>query len=92
MCRTGANVADRSRSHLGERRIGRGELGVLLGQRRELAHQRVELGVGDLRIVVAVVALAVVPDLQSELSRPRREIGRSRAGNAGHHPQSTEPV
>jgi hypothetical protein len=33
----------------------------------ELAHQRVELGVGDLRIAQDVVALFVVADLTAEL-------------------------
>ena len=50
--------------------------GCSRGQRLELADELVELGVGDLGFVVAVVALAVVPDL-------RRELGRARAATSG---------
>ncbi len=82
----------RRRAHLGQRRVCGRELGVLLGQRRELAHQHVEFRVGDLGVVVAVVTLAVVPDLGGELGCTGGEIGRSRTGSAGHRPQSTEPV
>ncbi len=65
----------RRRADFGERRSG--------PQRREpllellaLADQLVELGVGDLGIVVAVVALAVIPDQARELLGASRDIGR----------------
>ena len=82
----------RGAPHLRQRRIGGRQLGVPLGQRPELADQRVEFGVGDLGLVVAVVTLTVVPDLPGELGCTGGEIGRSRTGSAGHRPQSTELV
>ena len=75
MCRTGANVAEGGAPTSAQRRIVGRELGVPLGQRRELAHQLVEFGVGDLGLVVAVVALAVVPDLRGELGCTGGESG-----------------
>ena len=48
------------------RRIGRDEIGMRVLERLQLGEQRVELGVGDLGIVVAVVALFVVADLSAE--------------------------
>ena len=87
----------RRRADLLERRVGGVELGVLVDQRLQLADERVELGVGDLGLVVAVVALAVVPDLRGELVGARRDLGRncsacSTSGSAGHRPQSTDRV
>ena len=55
------------------RRRGRvQELGVRRLERRELAHERVELGVGDLRGVVEVVALFVVADARPKARRRAR--------------------
>jgi hypothetical protein len=55
---------------------------MLVGERLQLAHVRVELRVGDLGFVVAVVALAVVTDLRGELGggapRPRAGLLRFR--------------
>jgi hypothetical protein len=48
------------------RRVGVGQLGVCLFDRPKLAHESVELGVGDLRRVVHVVALFVMADESSQ--------------------------
>ena len=45
------------------RRIRRHQVGMRLLECAELPHERVERGIGDLRIVVDVVPLLVVPDL-----------------------------
>ena len=50
------------------RRIGRDEIGMLASSALELVQQRVELVVGDLGLVVDVVALFVVADLVAELA------------------------
>ncbi len=49
------------------RRIERDEIGVIALEILELAQQRIELGVGDLRRGVDVVALFVMADLSAEL-------------------------
>ena len=59
------------------RRVGILQLGMRLLERRELAHQRVELGVGDLGSVVDVVPLFVVADQGAEL-------GDAFGGSHGH--------
>jgi hypothetical protein len=82
----------RRRPDLGERGIAAFQFRVLVSQRRELADELVELGVGDLGLVVAVVALAVVPDLVGKLAGARGDGGRDRSGCAGHPPQSTDRV
>ena len=62
------------------RRLGRDEQGMLDLERHEFAHERVELGVGDLGIGVDVVALFVVPDALAQ----RRNLfgGGHRAASA----------
>ena len=79
MWRTGANVADGGAptSSSGESAVS--SSGYSLGERLELAHERVELGVGDLGLVVAVVPLAVVPDLRR---RARRRGAATSGGTA----------
>jgi len=49
------------------RRVGRDELGMLLLQLLELAHQVVELRIADLGLVLDVVQLFVMTDEPSEL-------------------------
>ena len=58
---------DRDAAHALGRRIGRQQLGVLLLERVELAHQLVEVGVRDLGRVEHVVAVGVVIDLRAQL-------------------------
>ena len=58
---------DRDAAHALGRRIGRQQLGVPLLERVELAHQLVEVGVGDLGRVEHVVAVGVVIDLRAQL-------------------------
>jgi hypothetical protein len=65
---------------------------VRFGQRLELPHQLVELGVGDLGLVVAVVPLAVVADLGREVVGARGDLAGHCSGRAGHRPQSTDRV
>ena len=48
-------------------RIGILQLRMRVFERFELVHQRVELGVGDLRVVVNVVALFVMANEGTEL-------------------------
>ena len=68
------------------------ELRVLRLQRFELALELVVLAVGDLRLV-AVVALAVVPDELGERRGAVRDLRRNAVLPVrGHQPQSTEPV
>ena len=75
-CRTGANVADGGAPTSCERRVAGASSGYCASASAlELAHQLVELGVGDLGLVVAVVALAVVADLAP---RARRRARRPR--------------
>ena len=54
---------------------------MLVGERLQLADERVELGVGDLGFVVAVVPLAVVTDLRRELVGARGDVGRDCSGD-----------
>ena len=63
---TAAKVADARPADLLGRRVGRDELGELVLEGSQLAHQGVVVGVGDLGIVELVVALVVVPDLRAE--------------------------
>ncbi len=58
------------------RRVGRAERGVALLEALELAHQPVELGVGDGRRVQHVVAVAVAVDLLGEPGVPLTGRGR----------------
>ena len=78
--RTGANVADvgAPTSRSGESAVRRS--GCCGLQLLALAHERVELGVGDLGLVVGEVPLAVVPDLLGELRGTRQVVGL-----ASHH-------
>jgi len=60
--RHGGEPLGRPAAHALRGRVGRHEVRVGLLERSELPHQRVELGVGDLGVVVDVVALFVVAD------------------------------
>ena len=59
------------------RRVGRDEIRVLRFEPLELVQQRIELLVGDLGVVVDVVALFVMPDGVAELGEARLD-GRHR--------------
>ena len=61
-------------AHMLGRRVGAAQLGEALLDVFEFAHEGVELGIGDRRGVLHVVALAVLLDLQGQLfgARPRR--------------------
>ncbi len=50
------------------RRVGRHEIGMRLLQRPQLAQERVEFRVGDLRIGLNVVELFVTPDQLTKLA------------------------
>ena len=65
----GREPFDRAAGDALRRRVGRDEIRMLRLERLELVQQRVERLVGDLRIVVDVVALFVVADLVAELAR-----------------------
>ena len=77
--RTSANSPARRRPHRPGRRVGRGQLGVVGLELAQLADQGVVVGVGDLRVVVHVVALVVVLDQLPQLDGPGRgpPVGRS---------------
>ena len=62
---------------LAQRRVGRSQPGVTLLELLQLANQLVELGVGDLGIVIAEVPLAVITDLRRQLDGTSRHIGRN---------------
>jgi hypothetical protein len=64
--------------------LGDGEVGEIRLQPPQLGHQAVELGVGDLRVVVDVVLFFVVFDLPAELEDGRRRFLTGR----GHAPDS----
>ena len=63
------------------RRIDRDEIGMIALEVLQLAQQRVELGVGDLRGRIDVVALFVMADLLAEFAMrvadPRRQVNRA---------------
>ena len=63
----GREALDRAAGDALRRRIGGDELGMLRLEPLELVQQAVELLVGDLGIVVDVVALFVVPDRVAQL-------------------------
>ncbi len=87
----GGERGRRWRADLLERRVGGVERRVLLGEGLELTHQRVELGVGDFRFVVAVVPLAVVADLGRELVSARHDLGRNCTGCPARVRQRSRP-
>ena len=53
--------------HALRRGIGGDEIGMGVFERLQLAHQRVELGVGDLGVVENVVPLFVMPNAIAQL-------------------------
>jgi hypothetical protein len=69
----------RAPGHPPRRRIGRDEVGILRFERFQFVEQPVEFRVGNLRIVVDVVTLFVVPDGLAQIANPRDEVLR-----AGH--------
>jgi len=54
-------------AHALRRRVGRGELRMLRLERMQVPHQRVVLGVTDLRLVQNVIEMFVAPQLFAEL-------------------------
>ena len=61
--------ADRAADLAGRRRLV-GQLGMIGFERSQLTHQRVEVGVADLRFVERVVALVVIRDLGAQRFDP----------------------
>ena len=80
-------------------RVGSGQLGPGGLEGAELGHEGVELGVGDLRIVVDEVTPIVVVDLAPQLLGPRCgrsgvEVARPVCGEAGfrHRIEDTDTL
>ena len=76
----GLEALDRTAGHALRRRIGGDEIGMLGLEPLELVQQPIELLVGDLRVVVDVVALFVMPDRVTQLADAlfgRLSCGRS---------------
>ncbi len=66
-CRTEAKPSAGAAADALGRRIGGDEIGMIALEILQLAQERVELGVGDLRVLVDVVALFVMADLLAKL-------------------------
>ena len=69
-CSVGREALDRAAGDALRRRVGRDEIGVFGFERFQFLQQRVELVVGDFRIVVDVVALFVVANLFAKVLEP----------------------
>jgi hypothetical protein len=72
------------------RRVGRNQVGVLRFDRNQLGDERIEIGVGDLRLVVDEVPLCVVVDQTAKLDGAN--LGRRISGRRRHEEQDTGRV
>jgi hypothetical protein len=87
----GGKALDRPPGDALRRRISRHQIGVLGLQPFELVQQTIELLVGDLRVVVDVVALFVVADGITKLGKAlfRRGLGHTRGNTSTPTPTRT---
>ena len=82
-CTTGANSALGAAPTWSPAASGADELRVLRFELAQLARQQVEVGVGDLRVVLLVVALVVVGDERAERRHPLGGVDRFRRNGVG---------
>ena len=76
----GVKAFDRAACHALRRRVGRDELRMLRFNPLELVEQPIELLVGDLGVVVDVVALFVMPDRIAQLAKSPFDAHQKPAG------------